>query len=81
MYILITKCTCSIHYTYFTILVIYYLYCYIFPDDDDDDKLPDLGLEPKSEPKDPDLQTPDNPIVIDSDSSDCESPPAKKSHS
>ena len=70
MYLLIIKCTCSIHYTYFKILIIYYLYHYIFPDDDDD-KLPDLVLEPKSEPKDPNLQTtPDNPIVIDSNSSD-----------
>ena len=57
------------------------MYYYIFPDDDDE-KLPDLVLELKSEPKDPNLQTtPDNPIVIDSDSSDCESPPVKKSHS
>ena len=39
-------------------------------------------MELKSEPKDPNLQTtPDNPIVIDSDSSDCESPPVKTSHS
>ena len=35
-------------------------------------------LEPKSEPKEPNVQTtPDNLIVIDSDSSDYESPPAK----
>ena len=56
------------------------MYYYISPDDDD--KLPDLVLEPKSEPKEPNLQTtPDNLIVIDSDSSDCESPPAKKASS
>ena len=36
-------------------------------------------MEPKSEPKEPKVQTtPDNPGLIDSDSSDCESPPAKK---
>ena len=36
-------------------------------------------MEPKSEPKEPNVQTtPDNVIMIDSDSSDCESPPAKK---
>ena len=51
---------------------------YYYISSDDDDKLPDLVLEPKSEPKEPNLQTtPDNLIVIDSDSSDCESPPAK----
>ena len=56
------------------------MYYYLSPDDDD--KLPDLVLEPKSEPKEPNLQTtPDNLIVIDSDSSDCESPPAKKASS
>ena len=39
-------------------------------------------MAPKSEPKKPNVQTtPDNPIVIDSDSSDCESPPAKKASS
>ena len=39
-------------------------------------------MEPKSEPKEPNLQiTPDNLIVIDSDSSDCESLPAKKASS
>ena len=44
--------------------------------------MPDLVLEPKSEPKEPILQTtPDNPIVINSDPSDCESPPAKKANS
>ena len=41
-----------------------------------------MVLEPKSEPKEPNVKTtPDNPIVIDSDSSDCESPPAKKASS
>ena len=56
------------------------MYYYISPDDDN--KLSDLVLEPKSEPKEPNLQTtPDNQIVIDSDSSDCESPPAKKANS
>ena len=41
-----------------------------------------IVLEPKSEPKEPNLQTtPDYLIVIDSDSDDCESPPVKKSHS
>ena len=56
------------------------MYYYISPDDDD--HLPDLVLEPKSEPKEPNVQTtPDNPIVIDSDSSDCESVPAKKASS
>ena len=56
------------------------MYYYISPDDDG--KLPDLVLEPKSEPKEPILQTtPDNLIVIDSGSSDCESPPAKKANS
>ena len=56
------------------------MYHYISPDDDG--LLPDLVLEPKSEPKEPNLQTtPDNPFVIDSDSSDCESPPVKKASS
>ena len=56
------------------------MYYYISPDDDD--KLPNLVLEPKTEAKEPNLQTtPGNPIVIHSDSSDCESPPAKKASS
>ena len=55
---------------------------YYYISSDDDDHLPDLVLEPKSESKEPYVQTtPDNPIVIDSDSSDCESPPAKKASS
>ena len=56
------------------------MYYYISPDDDE--KLPDLVLEQKSEPKEPIFQTtPDNPIVIDSVSSDCDSPAAKKANS
>ena len=47
---------------------------------DDDDTLPDLKV-PKTEPTEPKLQTtPDDPIIIDSDS-DCNLPPVKKPHS
>ena len=56
------------------------MYYYISPDDDH--HLPDLVLEHKSEPKEPNVQTtPDKPIVLDSDSSDCKSSPAKKASS
>ena len=61
-------------------LLIFYLYYYVSPDDND--HLPDLVLAPKTEPKEPCVQTtPHSPIVINSDSSHCESPPAKKASS
>ena len=59
-------------------IILFAIYNIIFADDDD--ILSDLKV-PRTEPTESKLQTtPDDPIIIDSDS-DCDSPPVKKPHS